>query len=124
MAEIHVTVEGSVRTARQGSDVMERKSDRVRVMRKTWRNSSMKVHPGYPTWKEGTCHRSMISNCDGCRGQSLKHHRVTTTEWRRHFSEILNIQSQSGAAELEIARQKSLRPRMADTPSKEEKRLY
>lgn len=40
--------------------------------------------------------------------------------WRRHFTKILNIQSQFDAEELESARQRPLRPHMADVPSREE----
>ena len=39
---------------------------------------------------------------------------------RRHFIKILNIQSQFDPAELENARQRPLRPHMADTPPRVE----
>ena len=40
--------------------------------------------------------------------------------WRRHFTSILNVQSLFDMEELKKARQRPLRPSMADSPSKEE----
>ena len=40
--------------------------------------------------------------------------------WRRHFSDILNLQSNFSAEELEMVRQRPLRPEMAAPPSEEE----
>ena len=40
--------------------------------------------------------------------------------WRRHFTKILNIQSDLDEEELERVRQRPLRPELADVPSEEE----
>ena len=40
--------------------------------------------------------------------------------WRRHFTKILNIQSQFDAEELGKVRQRPPRPELADLPSEEE----
>ena len=49
---------------------------------------------------------------------------TTTTSlqqrWRRHFDEILNVQSQFDDDQLEKVKQRPLRPHMAEPPSKEE----
>ena len=40
--------------------------------------------------------------------------------WRRHFTKILNIQSEFDEEELERVRQRLPRPELADVPSEEE----
>ena len=54
-------------------------------------------------------------NGNSCNTPELQQHR-----WRRHFSNVLNLQSEFSVEEFERVRQRPMRPEMGDPPSAEE----
>ena len=60
---------------------------------------------------------AVVKDEDGstCTTEKAQHER-----WRRHFTKILNIQSDFDVEELKKVRQRPPRPEMAEVPSEEE----
>ena len=53
-------------------------------------------------------------------GNSCSTPELQQQRWRRHFSNVLNLQSEFSVEELERVRQRPMRPEMGDPPSEEE----
>ena len=53
-------------------------------------------------------------------GNSCSTPELQQQRWRRHFSNVLNLQSDFSVEELERVRQRPMRPEMGDPPSEEE----